>query len=129
MTPRPRNRASARKAGTRFESVAAAYLAAHVDDRIERRTKGGRHDRGDVAGLRHMTARVVVECKDHRTLDLAAWWRQAETARGNDDANAALIVHKRHGHADPADQWVTLTLRDLVALLNGQRPDDGPVTP
>ena len=32
-----------------------------------------------------------------------------------------LAVHKRHGRGDPADQWVTCTLGDLVALLTGHR--------
>lgn len=115
-----RTRASAKAAGSRFESQVAAYLAAHVDDRIERRRLSGR-DRGDIAGFRHMGARVVVECKNVARLSLATWVTEAEVERGNDDATAALVIHKRHGHGDAADQYVTLTLGDLVALLNGNR--------
>ena len=33
----------------------------------------------------------------------------------------ALIIHKRHGKGQAGDQWVTLTLADLVALLTGSR--------
>src|SRR5688500_10743589 len=40
-----RSRASARKAGSSFETLIAGYLAATVDDRIERRTKNGNKDR------------------------------------------------------------------------------------
>ena len=36
-----RTRASAKAAGTRFETDVAKYLAEHVDDRIERRAKTG----------------------------------------------------------------------------------------
>ena len=36
-----RSRASARAAGSRFERVVADWLAAHVDDRIDRRVKTG----------------------------------------------------------------------------------------
>jgi hypothetical protein len=36
---------------------------------------------------------------------------------GNDDARVALVAHKRHGHGDPLDQWVTATLRDIIALV------------
>ena len=115
-----RTRASAKAAGSRFESLVAAYLAAHVDDRIERRRLSGR-DRGDIAGFRHMGARVVVECKNVARLSLATWITEAEVERGNDDATAALVIHKRHGRGDAADQYVTLTLGDLVALLNGNR--------
>lgn len=115
-----RNRKTAKDAGTRFESLVAAYLAAHIDDRIERRRLSGR-DRGDIAGFRHMGARLVVECKNVSRLNLATWVTEAETERGNDDATAGLVVHKRHGKGDPSDQYVTLTLGDLVALLNGNR--------
>ena len=114
-----RTRASAKAAGSRFESLVAAYLAAHVDDRIERRRLSGR-DRGDIAGFRHMGARLVVECKNVSRLSLATWITEAEVERGNDDATA-LVIHKRHGRGDAADQYVTLTLGDLVALLNGNR--------
>ena len=34
---------------------------------------------------------------------------------------AALIIHKRHGKGKAADQWVTTTLGELVALLTGSR--------
>lgn len=117
-----RNRTSARQAGTRFERTVADYLAEHVDDRIDRRAKTGARDRGDIGGVRHMGGRVVVECKDTTRVDLAGWVAEAETERGNDDALAGLVVHKRRGVGDPGDQYVTLTLRDLVALLTGQRP-------
>jgi hypothetical protein len=119
-----RSRASARKAGSTFETLIADYLAEHVDDRIERRTRNGAKDRGDISGLRHMGERVVIECKDTARLDLAGWLAEAETERGNDDAVAALVVHKRHGKADPAEQLVTMRLLDLVALLTGTRPQD-----
>ena len=115
-----RTRASAKAAGSRFESQVAAYLADHIDDRIERRRLSGR-DRGDISGFRHMGARLVVECKNVSRLSLATWITEAEVERGNDDATAALVIHKRHGHGDAADQYVTLTLGDLVALLNGNR--------
>ena len=59
--------------------------------------------------------------KDHNRLDLAGWWAEAEAERGNDDAGAALIVHKRRGKGNAADQWVTLTLGELVALISGNR--------
>ena len=68
-----------------------------------------------------MGARIVVEAKDCARIQLSAWAAEAETERGNDDAVAGLIVHKRHGRGDPADQWVTCTLGDLVALLTGHR--------
>lgn len=117
-----RNRASAKKAGTAFETLIATCLAELVDDRIERRTKTGSKDRGDIGGVRHMGGRVVIECKNVASMSLGTWVTEAEIERGNDDAIAGLVVHKRVRHGDPLDQYVTCTVRDLIALLKGERP-------
>jgi hypothetical protein len=118
-----RNRASAKAAGVRLERVVADYLRDHVDDRIDRKVQTGAKDRGDIGGLRHMGGRVVVEAKDYGGRFLVGpWLNEAEVERGNDDALVGLVVAKRRGHADPADQVVMMTLRDLVALLTGARP-------
>lgn len=101
--------------------MVADYLAEHVDDRIDRRVKTGAKDRGDIAGVRHMGARVVIECKNTAKTSLGGWAAEAEAERVNDDALAGLVVHKRHGKGQAEDQWVTLTLGDLVALLTGTR--------
>lgn len=119
-----RNRNSAKKAGSSFEKQVAEYLAEHVDDRIERRARNGVKDRGDITGLRHMTRRVVVECKNMSRPSLATWAAEAEIERLNDDATSAVICHKRHGKGQPGDQWVTMTLKDFVSLLTGTRPDE-----
>ena len=116
-----RNRLSAKKAGTAFERQVADYLNTHVDDRIDRRVKTGSKDRGDIQGLRHMGERVVIECKNMARPSLGVWANEVEIERGNDDAVAGIIVHKRHGNGQPADQWVTMTLGDFVALLTGSR--------
>lgn len=113
-----RNRASAKAAGARFERVIADYLAEHVDDRIDRRVKTGAKDRGDIAGWRFAGKRIVAELKNTTRLSLGTWWSEAEIERDNDDAHIALVVHKRHGRGAAADQWVTLTLGELVQLLH-----------
>jgi len=116
-----RTRASAKKAGSSFERSVADYLAEHVDDRIDRRVKNGAKDRGDISGLRHHGHRLVVECKNTAVTALGPWSAEAEAERGNDDALAGIIVHKRHGKGQPADQWVTMTMGELVALLTLSR--------
>lgn len=116
-----RTRASAKKAGSSFERAIADYLAAKVDDRIDRRVKNGAQDRGDIGGVRHMGGRVVLECKNTAKTSLGTWATEAETERGNDDALAGVIIHKRHGKGLPADQWVTMTLAEFTALLTGNR--------
>ena len=117
-----RTRASARAAGSRHERAVADYLAAHVDERVDRRVKTGAKDRGDIAALRAHGQRVVVECKDTRSILVGAYLHEAELERGNDDALAGLVVCKRTGKSDPADAVVLMTLRDLAALITGTRP-------
>lgn len=118
-----RTRASAKAAGARFERSIADCLAHWVDDRIDRRVKTGKKDKGDIGGIRAFGGgRVVIECKDVKATALGTWVGEAELERGNDDALIGLVVHKRRGHGDPLDQYVTGTVRDLVALLTGVRP-------
>ena len=119
-----RSNRSARQAGARFERQVADYLAAALDDdRIDRRVKTGAKDRGDIGGVRTFRRqRVVIECKDVTTLALGQWVREAEVERGNDDAVAGVVVHKRRGTAHIGAQYVAMTVDDLVALLHGERP-------
>ena len=117
-----RNRASAKAAGSHFERVVADYLKGTLDDdRIDRRVKTGAKDRGDIAGVRIHGQRIVIECKDTARPALGTWITEAETERGNDDALAGVVAHKRHGKGQPADQLVTMTLRDFAALIGGNR--------
>ncbi|MFE3059099.1 hypothetical protein [Nocardia sp. NPDC059239] len=121
---RRRSRASAKGAGTAFETLIARGLAAALgDDRIERRVRNGRKDRGDISGLRtHGGGRIVVECKDYGgRIEAAAWTAEAEEERGHDDALAGIVVAKRIGTTKFGDQYVLMRMRDLVAILTGRR--------
>lgn len=119
-----RTRASAKQAGARFErQIADALAEALADDRIDRRVKTGSKDRGDIAGVRIHGQRVVLEVKDCARMDLPAWTREAHTEAGNDDAMIGVVVHKRHGVGDPMQQWVSMTVADLVAIITGQAVD------
>ena len=123
-----RSRASAKKAGSRMERTTADYLAATIDDRIDRRVKTGAIDKADVGGVRLSDGRrFVVECKDVVKQDIGGWVREMETERSNDKAAAGAVVHKRRGEADPAKQYVTMTLQDLVVLLGGDPDAVSPV--
>ncbi|MCU1408501.1 MAG: transporter ATP-binding protein [Microbacteriaceae bacterium] len=123
-----RNRASAKAAGTRFESLVAEFLAFRLaDDRVERRAKSGAKDRGDIGGVRTIRGgRVVIECKDTARDNLPGWIREAEVERGNDDAVIGVVAHKKHGSGNPADQYVSMTLETFARLLEGGG-DDRPV--
>lgn len=110
--------------GATFEQDTSDYLAAALgDDRIERRVKHGTNDRGDIAGLRIHGKRVVVECKNHKRMELAEWVDEAETERGNDDADYGIVVHKRRGcgKAKFGGNYVTMTLETFAAIAAGGR--------
>jgi hypothetical protein len=120
-----RSRASAKAAGASLEIRTADWLQKHVSGWIVRAAPQGTRDRGDVWNVRaHGGRPVVVECKDVVELDLSGWVREAEAERLNEPgAIAGVVVHKRRGKGDPADQYVTMTLRDFAALILGVRPE------
>lgn len=117
-----RSRSSARAAGSKSERATADYLAATLaDDRIDRRVKNGNKDRGDIGGIRVHGQRLVIEVKDCTRTDLAGWTAEAHLEARNDDALCGVVVHKRKGTTDPGRWYVTMTLDDLAALIDGQR--------
>lgn len=121
-----RNRASAKKAGSQFEQLIADYLQDRLDDdRIERRVMGGVNDRGDISNVRFLGHRVVIEAKNVAAMSLGAWVEEAHIEAGNDDALLGVVVHKRRGKGQAADQFVTLTLDDFATLLMGGVTDEG----
>ncbi|MDN5667653.1 MAG: hypothetical protein L0G87_04565, partial [Renibacterium salmoninarum] len=91
---RVRSRRSARAAGAGFERLVADYLAAVVDDRVDRRVKTGSADKGDIGGLRFLGHRVVIECKNTAVLALPAWTAEARVEAANDGAVVGVVVHK-----------------------------------
>jgi hypothetical protein len=125
-----RSRKSAKGAGTAMETLVTRFLASVLnDDRIERRRQSGSKDRGDVAGVRTVLGeRVVIEVKDYGGRLLPGTWvEEARVEAGNDDAPVGVVVAKRRGTTNPADQFVLMTLADLAVLLGAQtkpfRPD------
>ena len=116
-----RSRTTAKQAGTQMERLVAEFLAFRLaDDRIERRTKNGSNDRGDITGVKTITgARVVIEVKNTHRDNLPAWIREAAIEAGNDDAPIGVVAHKKHGSANPADQYVSMTLETFARLLEG----------
>lgn len=101
----------------------ADYLKAVVSEFIDRRVKTGAKDRGDLANVRAHGQRVVVECKDSARISIGTWLAEAEVERGNDDALAGVVIFKRTGRGQPADQIVLMTMADFVAILTGRRPE------
>lgn len=116
-----RTRQSAKTAGTRFERLLADYLDAHLPGRIDRQPRTGAEDKGDIAGVVTPGGRpVAIECKNATRTQLAAWIHEAHTEADNLGAAAGIIIHKRLGRSSPACQWVTMTVADLIAILNSK---------
>lgn len=116
-----RSRTSAKQAGARFERSIADYLRDTLgNDNIDRRPKTGAQDRGDIAGLHdHAGRRIVIECKDYGgRLQLPQWIREAHTEALNDGAHVGIVIAKRRRDTNPANQWVAMTVADLIKLLS-----------
>jgi hypothetical protein len=111
-----------RAKGSSFERLVADYFKANGFPFADRRVKSGAKDKGDIGGVGVHGQGVVIEAKNTTRISLGTWAAEAEQERVNDEALAGLILHKRHGKGQAGDQWVTLTLRDLVAILTGTRP-------
>jgi hypothetical protein len=104
--------ASKRK-GTTYESECVDVLRTHGAPHAERRTLGGAHDRGDIAGV----PGVVFECKAEAKLDLPGYLREAEKERGNDKADVAVVWIKKRGKTSALDGYMVMTPRDGLYLL------------
>lgn len=118
-----RSRQSAKQAGARFERIIADYLAHHVDDRIDRRVKTGAADKGDIAGVRLPDGgKVVIECKNYGgALKPGPWVKEAEQEALNDDAALGLVIAKRRGVTDPGQQFVLMTVDDMITMMKSLR--------
>ena len=110
-----------RDRGTRFETLVVRYLRSALGDGLIDRSplRGPGADEGDVTGVYLGGRRVVIECKNERRADLAGWVAEAERERGNADAAYGVVCHKRRGRQDPAEQYVTMTLGTLAAIIAG----------
>jgi hypothetical protein len=109
------NRSKAK--GTSFETLIADYLRDNWDDRVGRRPLSGAADKGDIANFRVAGNRLVVECKNEAKVNLAGWLTEAQQEAVNDEALVGMVVAKRRGKGTPEDQYVILSLGDLLKLL------------
>lgn len=114
-----RNLKSAKAAGSRFERL----IADHLNDRlrglhVDRQVRTGIRDSGDIAGVHIAGRRIAIECKNVTRMDLPKWTREAHTEAGVIGGAAGVVIHKRHGNGKPEDQWVTMTVTDLVTIIN-----------
>ena len=105
-----------------MERITAEFLAFRLaDDRIERRTRNGSKDRGDITGVKTIRGgRVCIEVKNYGgQLKVTEWLREVAVEAANDEAVVGAVVAKVRGNANPADQVVFMTLETFARLLEG----------
>ena len=127
--PRKRSRASARAAGARLEITTAKHLRKRLETPwIDRQPKNGAKDMGDIAGVTLGRNYLAIECKNTSGGSLTAAHNEAVREAANiiadgrhGDQVKPVVIHKRHGVAEPGDQWVTMTVDTLIDLIIGTR--------
>lgn len=98
--------------GTAAETAVVRYLQAQGYPLVERRALSGVLDKGDISGLP-----VAVEVKDHRTMKLAQWAREAAVEGVNAGALAGICWHKKTGTTNPGEWYVTMTGEEWMKIL------------
>ena len=98
--------------GTAWETAVVNWLN-NWWPHVERRTLTGSADKGDIAGL----VGVVIECKNHKTHQLAKWTDELNAEMANANADLGVLAIKRHGKAHPQDAYYLITGQTLIRLL------------
>lgn len=101
--------------GTAFEREVVDFLRGHGFPAAERRAMEGVNDRGDVAGI----PGVVVECKNHRDIDLGGFMGELEAEQARAAAPVGLLVVKRR-MKPVARAYAVMTLDQASALLRDE---------
>jgi len=99
--------------GTSFETLVADFLSDNGFPYAERRALAGVNDKGDITG----TPGLVWECKNHKTMNLAGWLDETMIETANAKADYGILVAKRKGRGNPAEQYAVMPLGMMVALL------------
>ncbi len=103
--------------GYRLEADTRDYLAGRGLHVYRPQHAGANRDAADIHGVYIDGAPVLIECKNHATLELGRWITALTGKVRALAAHSGAVVHKRRGKGDPAEQYVTMTLRDYADLL------------
>ena len=99
--------------GTSFETLVADFLKHNGFRYAERRALAGTNDKGDITG----TPGIVWECKNQKTMNLAGWLDETMIETANANADYGILVAKRRGKGNPAEQYAVMPLGMIVELL------------
>ena len=98
--------------GSAWERAIVAFFREQGFTYVERAYGAGRPDDvGDISGL----PGLVIEAKNHKTLDFSAWLREAEVERVNARADYGIVVAKRR-NKPTSEAYVVMTLADFARL-------------
>jgi hypothetical protein len=108
----------AKQKGTMAETAVVEFLK-KTWPAVERRTLGGKNDKGDIAGVPNS----VVEVKNQKSYKISEWLRETETEKANAGVDYGILVIKPNGvGVSKTDQWwavVSLaTITELVEQAN-----------
>lgn len=112
-----RSRATARQAGTKWETAIVKVLIDHGWPHAERRRLSGTRDRGDIAGV----PGVVIEAKNTNRLEVAAAVDEANVEALNANAPIGVAWFKRKGKTSPLDGYVLMSGDTFLRLLEELR--------
>lgn len=116
----PRNRQSAKKAGTSFESSCATFLTRSLGKKITRMPKSGAFDKGDLYGLEYHGNPMVGECKspgEESSWRIAQWWRETEEEMNNYASTYGVLIVKRY--RKPVSDSICVVDDDMWASIHG----------
>lgn len=102
--------------GSQWERAVVAYLQEHGFPRARRRYGAGNtKDEGDIAGF----PRVVFECKNHKTINLAQFMDEVVVEKGNAGALFGVSIVKRR-NKPVGMAYVVMSLEDFVQWLGNR---------
>ncbi len=104
--------------GTAAERAVCDYLNVRGIE-AERVPAGATLDRGDLWIPDKNFP--VIQVKNHARLDLAGWVDDVAEQAENANRYAGVVVHKRRGKGNPASWYTTLTLANLVDIIERNR--------
>lgn len=99
--------------GTLWETAIVTFLQANGFPQAERRALAGALDKGDIAGV----PGCVIEAKNCKQINLAAFLDEATAERDNAGAVVGAAWVKRRGKASAADGYVVMNGTTFVYLL------------
>jgi hypothetical protein len=108
-----RNRASAKKAGTSWETEIVNTLNVNGYPHAERRRLAGSADRGDIAGV----PGIAIEAKNTKSYDLAGAVGEANVEALNARVPIGVAWIKRHGKTSALDGYVVMDGATFLRLI------------